>query len=32
MPNFGLRVHFGLLNLNKIGTAQKLYKAHIIKF
>jgi hypothetical protein len=32
MPIFCLRVHLGLLNLHKIGNAQKLYKFHVIKF
>jgi hypothetical protein len=31
MPIFGLRVHHGLLNLHKIGNAQKLVKSHVIK-
>jgi hypothetical protein len=29
---FGLRVHLGLLNLDKTGNAYTLYKFHAIKF
>jgi hypothetical protein len=31
MPDFDLKAHLELLNLNKMGNAQKLYKSHVIK-
>jgi hypothetical protein len=31
MFNFGLRAHLGLLNVQKIVNARKLFKSHVIK-
>jgi hypothetical protein len=32
MPIFGMAIPLGILNLHKIGNAQKVIESHVIKF